>query len=77
MYQLYHNKQTCELKLSKANKRWQNQLDALISDTPYYYNEYYTFCTKRNVLRELGVNIKMLWLAEAQMQVQKIENIEL
>lgn len=78
MYQLYHNKDRCELKLSKANKNWQSELETkLIPNVPYHYNDCYTFCTDRSVLREWGLKIKTLWLAEAQLQVEKIENIKI
>lgn len=77
MYQLYHNKKTCELKLSKAHKSFQNEFKKLIPDIPYHFNDLYTLCTNRKVLRKLGMEIKALWLAEAQMEILKIESIKI
>ncbi len=77
MYVLYHNKDKCELKLSKANKIWERSAGNLIEGVPYCYNTFYTLCTDRKILRQHAIEIKMLWLAEAQMMVQKIENIKI
>ena len=78
MYQLYCNKEKCELKLYKANKNWQNEIQKkLIPNELYHYNDNYTFCTDRKILREFAIDIKNLWMAEAQLLVLKIESIKI
>lgn len=77
MYALYCNKNKCELKLSQANKNFQRELWTIVTEAPYYYNDNYTFCKDREVLKQLAVDIKNLWLAEAQLMVQKIEAIKI
>ena len=77
MYVLYHNRDKCELKLSKATKVWERSKVNLIEGVPYYYNTLYTLCTDRKALKQRAIEIKMLWLAEAQMLVQQIEAIKI
>ena len=77
MYALYYDKNKYELKLSVANKWQQRELVEIVTDVPYYYNDNYTLCKDRKVLKQLAIEIKNSWLAEAQLLVQKIEAIKI
>lgn len=83
MYQLYINKQECELKVKKLNKTFQ-YYGPLIAfeqtcneDDIYTYNNHYRMCKSRKVLVQLAREIKALWLAEAMSVVQKIDGIKI
>jgi hypothetical protein len=82
MYQLYISKKECKLKVEKLQKHFQyyGPLIAFTQksneDDIYCYNENYRMCKNRKVLVQLAREIKALWLAEAMMVVQKIEEIK-
>ena len=83
MYQLYISKKECELKIEKLRKTFQDYGPLIAfthiskEDDIYCYNENYRMCKNRKVLVQLAREIKALWLAEAMMEVQKIESIKI
>ena len=83
MYQLYINKKECRLKVEKLRKTFQNYGPLIAfthiskEDDIYCYNDNYRMCKNRKVLVQLAREIKALWLAEAIMVVQKIEEIKI
>ncbi len=83
MYQLYIDKKKCKLKVDKLQKSFQDH-GSLIAfahtskeDDIYDYNDNYKMCKNRKVLVQLAREIKALWLAEAMMVVQEIEEIKI
>ena len=83
MYQLYIDKKECKLKVEKLRKSFQDYGPLIAfahickEDDIYCYNENYKMCKNRKVLVQLARDIKVLWLAEAMMEVQKIEEIKI
>lgn len=83
MYQLYIDKKECKLKVEKLRKSFQDYGPLIAfahickEDDIYCYNENYKMCKNRKVLVQLARDIKALWLAEAMMVVQKIEEIKI
>ena len=83
MYQLYINKKECKLKVEKLQKSFQDYGPLLAfvhisaEDDIYDYNDNYKMCKNRRVLVQLAREIKALWLAEAMMVVQNIEEIKI
>ena len=83
MYQLYIDKQTLELKISKLKRVLANygpivKFESTATDDEIMdYNSNYKISKSRKVLVQLAREIKALWLAEAQMIVQKIEEIKI
>lgn len=83
MYQLYINKTKYKLRVEKLQKqfRYYGPLIAFEQvgkeDEIYNYNDYYKMCKNRKVLVQLAREIKALWLAEAMMVVQNIEEIKI
>ena len=83
MYQLYINKNTLELKVSKL-KRGLATYGPVVAfertatdDEIMDYNSNYKISKSRKALVQLAREIKALWLVEAQMAVQKIEEIKI
>ena len=83
MYQLYINKNTVELKVSKLKCGLATYGPVMMfertatDDEIMDYNSNYKISKSRNALVQLAREIKALWLAEAQMAVQKIEEIKI
>lgn len=83
MYQLYIDKKECKLKVEKLRKSFQDYGPLIAfahickEDDIYCYNENYKMCKNRKILVQLARDIKALWLAEAMMVVQKIEEIKI
>lgn len=83
MYQLYIDKQECKLKVEKLRKHFQDYGPLIAfahtskEDDIFDYNDNYKMCKNRKVLVQLAREIKALWLAEAMMEVQKIEEIKI
>ena len=83
MYQLYINKNTLELKVSKLQRSFATYGPVMMfehtatDDEIMDYNLNYKISKSRKVLVQLAREIKNLWLVEAQMEVQKIENIKI
>jgi len=82
-YQLYHNRVTCEIKITPLKKAFQNQprvLEALEKAKPtdiVYHNSNYEFANNRNVLRERANIIKAVWLKQVEDEAEKIRNIKI
>ena len=79
MYQLYINKETCVLKVKPLDKHFRGWIDEtkLTEDSILSYNDNYKMSKSRKALVQCAREIKALWLAEAQMTVQKIEEIKI
>lgn len=83
MYQLYIDKQECKLKVEKLQKHFQDYGPLIAfahtskEDDIFDYNDCYKMCKSRKVLVQLARDIKALWLAEAIMVVQQIEEIKI
>ena len=83
MYQLYINKNTLELKVSKLKCCLATYGPVVAfehtatDDEIMDYNSNYKISKSRKVLVQLARDIKALWLAEAMMEVQKIEEIKI
>ena len=83
MYQLYINKNTVELKVSKLKCGFATYGPVMMfertatDDEIMDYNSNYKISKSRKALVQLAREIKALWLAEAQMAVQKIEEIKI
>lgn len=83
MYQLYIDKKECKLRVEKLRKSFQDDGPLIAfahiskEDDIYDYNDNYKMCKSRKVLVQLARDIKALWLAEAMMEVQKIEGIKI
>lgn len=81
-YQLYHNRVTCEIKISPLKKAFQKPTltEALENASPsaiLYHNSNYEFANNRKVLRERAKVIKAIWLNEAEKEVEKIKSIKI
>lgn len=83
MYQLYIDREGCRLRVEKLQKQFQYHGPLIAfectskEDDIYDYNDNYKMCKNRKVLVQLARDIKALWLAEAMMVVQKIEEIKI
>ena len=83
MYQLYINKKEYKLEVKKLQKQFQHYGPLIAfthtskEDDIYCYNDNYRMCKNRKVLVQLAREIKTLWLTEAMMAVQKIEEIKI
>ena len=79
MYQLYIDKTKLILKVKPLDKHFVGWIDEtqLTEDTILTYNDNYKMSKNRKVLVQHAREIKALWLAEAQMIVQKIEEIKI
>lgn len=81
-YQLYHNRVTCEIKITPLKKAFQNQpriLEALEKAGPsdvLYHNLNYEFANNRKVLRERANVIKVTWLKQVEDEAELIRNIK-
>ena len=83
MYQLYINKNTLELKVSKLKRSLATYGPVMMfertatNDDVLHYNSNYKISKSRKALVQIARDIKALWLAEAMMAVQKIEGIKI
>ena len=83
MYQLYIDKNTYSLKVSKLKSGLANYGPVVMfqrtaeEDEILDYNSNYKISKSRKVLVQLAREIKALWLEEATMAVQKIEEIKI
>ena len=83
MYQLYINKEECRLRVEKLKKTFQDYGPIIAfahtggEEDIYHYNENYKMCKSRKVLVQFARDIKALWLAEARMTLQKIDEIKI
>lgn len=83
MYQLYINKNTLELKVGKLNRGLATygpvmMFERTATDNEVLnYNSNYKISKSRKALVQIAREIKALWLAEAMMAVQKIEEIKI
>lgn len=83
MYQLYINKNTLELKVSKLKRGLATYGPVMMfectatDDDVLNYNSNYKISKSRKALVQIAQDIKALWLAEAQMTLQKIEEIKI
>lgn len=83
MYQLYINKNTLELKVSKLKRGLATYSPVMMfertatDDEIMDYNSNYKISKSRKALVQLAREIKALWLAEAHLAVQKIEEIKI
>ena len=83
MYQLYVNKNTLELKVSKLKRGLANYGPVMMfertatDDEIMDYNSNYKISKSRKALVQMAREIKNLWLAEAMMTVQQIEEIKI
>ena len=83
MYQLYINKNTLELKVSKLKRSLATYGPVMMfertatDDEVMDYNSNYKISKSRKALVQLAREIKALWLVEAHLVVQKIEEIKI
>lgn len=83
MYQLYINKNTLELKVSKLKRCLATYGPVMMfertatDDEIMDYNSNYKISKSRKALVQMAREIKNLWLVEAQMTVQMIEEIKI
>lgn len=79
MYQLYIDKKKLILKVKPLEKHFLGWIDEsqFTEDSILTYNENYKMSKSRKALVQLARDIKALWLAEAMMEVQKIEEIKI
>lgn len=83
MYQLYVNKNTLELKVGKLKRTLATYGPVMMfertaaDDEIMDYNSNYKISKSRKALIQIAREIKTLWLIEAQMAVQKIEEIKI
>lgn len=83
MYQLYINKNTLELKVGKLNRGLATSGPVMMfertatDDEVLNYNSNYKISKSRKALVQIAREIKDLWLAEAMLVVQKIEEIKI
>lgn len=82
-YQLFHDKETCELKiqpLSKIFKKDKN-LAKIISELEeneiFSYNCYYLFANNRKMLVTCALAYKKEWIQEHEDIINKIKNIKI
>ena len=80
---LYINKNTLELKVSKLKRALATygpimRFERTATDDEIFdYNSNYKISKSRKALVQMGRDIKNLWLAEAMLVVQKIEEIKI
>lgn len=81
-YQLYHNRVTCEIKISPLKKAFQKPalietLEKAKTSDVLYHNSNYEFANNRKVLRERANIIKAVWLKQVEDEAEKIKSIKI
>lgn len=81
-YQLYHNRTTCEIKLTPLKKALQEpRIMTKLANAPenavIYYNDNYFLSPSRKALRELANVLKATWLKEVEDEAEKIKSIKI
>lgn len=79
MYQLYIDKKKLILKVKPLEKHFLGWIDEtkFTEDAILSYNENYKMSKSRQALVQCAREIKALWLSEAMLVVQKIEEIKI
>ena len=82
-YQLFHDKETYELKIQpltkifKKDKNLTKRISELGENDVLHYNDCYTFAKNRNVLKLNARELKEKWLAEAESRLNAVKNIKI
>ena len=81
-YQLYHNRATCEIKVTPLKKALQEpRIMTKLANAPenavIYYNDNYFLSPSRKALRELANVLKTTWLKEVEDEAEKIKSIKI
>lgn len=82
-YQLFHNKETYELKIQpltkifKKDKNLTKRISELGENDVFNYNDYYVFANNRKILVSYALAYKKEWLQEQEDIINKIKNIKI
>lgn len=76
MYTLYHSKDDCELKVTKAKEVF-TRSPLLFTEEVTSFNNCYYFCKTRKPLVAKAEELRTAWATELEYQLYKVNNIKI